>query len=300
MLAKFNPNLIQLSSIPDNAFNWLFEAFISNYDVSTFKAKIKALQHFVRAIDELNTTCENQNILLHWASIGSVFGTAASLSGLAILNPLIGGLVAVSATSSTLALIVSALTRNNKIKAITAQLHRYKLAFKTSPIDDWAAIWHYLDDDEMFLDCLYDAQMGIVSNFKLVREDKKNSFAAALDCICPQLGLCRDDLIEQLRQIKAGHRVERKQPTIAPVQDSFKSNSEPKQELNDDAFIVIKHLSDKIQNSFIVGLPGSGKDFLVSHATKRIKKINPNACLFLIDCKNDEKEYNYYEHFDYV
>lgn len=299
MLSKFDPNSIQLSSIPDNAFNWLFEAFISNYDVSSFKAKIKALQHFIRAIDELHTNCENQNILLHWASIGSVFGTAASLSGLAILNPLIGGLVATSTTSSALLLIANAFARNNKIKAITTQLHRYKLAFKSSPVDDWAAIWHYLDDNEMFLDCLYDAQLGMVSNFKLVREDKKNSFAAALDCVCPQLGLCRDDLIEQLRQIKSGHQVEHKQRIIVPVQDSFRSDSESKQELNDDVFIVIKHLSDKVQNSFIVGLPGSGKDFLVSHATKRIKKINPDTCLFLIDCKNDEKEYGYYEHFDY-
>ncbi|MHC5827755.1 MAG: hypothetical protein ACYT04_70695, partial [Nostoc sp.] len=55
-----------------------------------------------------------------------------------------------------------------------------------------------------------------------------------------------------------------------------------------------------MQNSFIVGLPGSGKDFLVSHATRKIKNNKPTTCLFLIDCKNDQKEYGYYEHFDYV
>lgn len=65
-------------------------------------------------------------------------------------------------------------------------------------------------------------------------------------------------------------------------------------------FETINHLSIKIQNSFIVGLPGSGKDFLVSHATRQIKQNNPNACLFLIDCKNDEKEYGYYTHFDHI
>ncbi|MHC5771461.1 MAG: hypothetical protein ACYTXI_39065 [Nostoc sp.] len=65
-------------------------------------------------------------------------------------------------------------------------------------------------------------------------------------------------------------------------------------------FEVINHLVDKIQNCFIVGLPGSGKDFLVSHATHEIKKVKPTICLFLIDCKNDQKEYGYYKHFDYV
>lgn len=65
-------------------------------------------------------------------------------------------------------------------------------------------------------------------------------------------------------------------------------------------FEVINHLASKIQNSFIVGLPGSGKDFLISHATRQIKKDKPTVYLFLIDCKNDKKEHGYYEHFDHI
>jgi hypothetical protein len=326
---NFTPNAIQLATIPDNAFNHLFYGFISNHDYSSLQGKIKALQHFLRAIDELENNTENQGILLHWASIGSAFGAAASISGIALLNPLIGAVVAASAASSAGIVITSAIGRNAKIKPILAQIRRYKLALKSSPINDWAALWEYLDDVEQFLDCLYEASLGIVVNFKLVRDDKKNPFAASLDYLLPQLNIDRDILISNLRAIKNGGKVKATKPVETEIQDSVPvprivqstpqdapqdaplqplvqalpevvqtSQSAPQ---NDGLFEVIKHLSDKVQNSFIVGLPGSGKDFLVSHATRILKQNNPNHKLFLIDCKNDFlKEYGYYEHFDYV
>jgi len=179
-------------------------------------------------------------------------------------------------------------------------------AFKTTQlqnhnelaITEYGCVAHVLKGDDFydFLSQVGHEEVCRQLNWASTREYKLSSEAQDyLECNPIQ----ESQQIPEMKQVQSEYS---QQTVFTPAipQHSLNSkvivdNSEPS-----NVFEVINHLSDKIQNCFIVGLPGSGKDFLVSHATRRIKNNQASTCLFLIDCKNDSKEHAYHEHFDYI
>ena len=218
MSRPFKPESINPLTLPSNPFDHIFHGFISDFDNTTLQGKIKTIQHLIRSLSELENNTENQNVLLYWASIGSAFGCMACLSGLAFISPIVGVAVAASASSSAALVVGGAIARNTKVKAIAETLQKYKLALQSSPANDWASLWHFVNDEEVFADALTDAQSEAkIARFKLQRDDQKNPLAAAIDYVCVRYGLQRDHVIEQLRSIKNGGNVPQPVPQVQPL-----------------------------------------------------------------------------------
>jgi hypothetical protein len=57
---------------------------------------------------------------------------------------------------------------------------------------------------------------------------------------------------------------------------------------------IINEMSSRINNSIIIGIPGSGKGVLISNAIIAAKKKDPSLKVFVIDPKNDPKEAGYF------
>ena len=57
---------------------------------------------------------------------------------------------------------------------------------------------------------------------------------------------------------------------------------------------IISEIISPINNLFIVGLGGSGKDMLLSNALREVKRLYPNKKIFLINGKDDPKERGYF------
>jgi hypothetical protein len=58
---------------------------------------------------------------------------------------------------------------------------------------------------------------------------------------------------------------------------------------------IISEMTDRIINTIIVGIPGSGKGMLVSNAIREAKRKHPDLKVFVIDPKADPKELDYYK-----
>lgn len=58
---------------------------------------------------------------------------------------------------------------------------------------------------------------------------------------------------------------------------------------------IIKEAGASIKNLFIVGLGGSGKGVLLACLLREVKRTHPNRKIFLINGKDDPKEYGYFE-----
>ncbi|NEU77493.1 hypothetical protein PI95_034830 [Hassallia byssoidea VB512170] len=61
----------------------------------------------------------------------------------------------------------------------------------------------------------------------------------------------------------------------------------------DDRFDIIASMTDRISNSFILGISGTGKGIVVSNALRAAKVKHPKLKTFYIDPKHDEKEQGY-------
>ncbi|MDF5721518.1 MAG: hypothetical protein PUP91_13765 [Rhizonema sp. PD37] len=63
---------------------------------------------------------------------------------------------------------------------------------------------------------------------------------------------------------------------------------------------IISEMSDRITNTIVVGIPGSGKGILVSNAIREAKRKHPLLKVFVIDPKADLKETGYFDCCDVV
>ncbi|MGI2907686.1 hypothetical protein [Tolypothrix sp. VBCCA 56010] len=85
-------------------------------------------------------------------------------------------------------------------------------------------------------------------------------------------------------------------PLITPPSNtSIKSNTETWNPYASSEIDIIKEAGASIGNLFIVGLGGSGKGMLVACLLREIKANYPNRKVFLINGKDDPKEYGYFE-----
>lgn len=59
---------------------------------------------------------------------------------------------------------------------------------------------------------------------------------------------------------------------------------------------LVTELAQKLGRNIIYGVPGTGKDFFLSHLYREVKKIHGDkATIFMVDCKNEAKETGYFE-----
>ena len=63
---------------------------------------------------------------------------------------------------------------------------------------------------------------------------------------------------------------------------------------------IINEMSDRVNNTIVIGIPGSGKGMLISNALRAVKQKHQNLKVFVIDPKNDIKEAGYFEGCDVV
>lgn len=70
-----------------------------------------------------------------------------------------------------------------------------------------------------------------------------------------------------------------------PPADSFTSSDSPVDYL----------IGDRPRTSLIVAVSGGGKDYLLSNAVRRFIQVHPGFKVVVMDCKDDPKEYGYFE-----
>lgn len=58
---------------------------------------------------------------------------------------------------------------------------------------------------------------------------------------------------------------------------------------------IVRHMTDRITNNFIVGIGGSGKGMLLANALREVKRKHPNKKIFLVNGKVDPKEAGYFD-----
>jgi hypothetical protein len=56
---------------------------------------------------------------------------------------------------------------------------------------------------------------------------------------------------------------------------------------------IVSLMSERVSNSFIVGIAGSGKGMLIANVMRAIKSKHPTLKIFFVDPKNDPKEHGY-------
>ncbi|MCP6758355.1 MAG: hypothetical protein NHB32_06140 [Fischerella sp. CENA71] len=196
-----NQTSIVVRSHYRDPFKSLFSEFLQSFDTLDVNAKSIALQGFVKELEELETTTENESTVLHWGGIFSVFSAAAVISAFGVLNPIAGILLGGTAAASAAGVVGSALAQNRERNPTLEKLKKYRLALESESFLNWACLWEYVGI-EMFFECLYSASSGYLLNDRLTRNDGKNPMAAALDGYCKTRGMKRDELISQLSTLK--------------------------------------------------------------------------------------------------
>lgn len=63
---------------------------------------------------------------------------------------------------------------------------------------------------------------------------------------------------------------------------------------------IISEMTNRITNTLIIGIPGSGKGMLVSNAIREAKRKHRNLKVFVVDPKSDPKEAGYFDSCDVV
>lgn len=182
-------------------FKSLFLEFLESFDTFDLNSKSLSIQSFVKELEELENTSENQSIALYWSSIFSVFSATSVISAFSILNPLAGVLLGSTAAATTLGIILIAFIQNRERTPILQRLKKYRLAFESDSFLNWACLWQYIGTEEFF-NCMYAATSGYILNGNLIRNDGKNPMAAALDAYCKVHGMSRDELISHLSFLK--------------------------------------------------------------------------------------------------
>jgi len=63
---------------------------------------------------------------------------------------------------------------------------------------------------------------------------------------------------------------------------------------------IISEMSDRINNTILIGIPGSGKGMLIANAIREIKRKHPSLKIFVIDPKAEPKEAGYFDVCDVI
>ncbi len=63
----------------------------------------------------------------------------------------------------------------------------------------------------------------------------------------------------------------------------------------DNEVDIVREMTDRITNNFIVGIGGSGKGMLLANALREVKRKHPNKKIFLVNGKIDPKEAGYFD-----
>ncbi|MHC5722633.1 MAG: hypothetical protein ACYTXY_00430 [Nostoc sp.] len=277
--------MLVTKSLSRDPLKALFFAHLEEQDSDTLQSKIKIIQQFIRELEELECSSENQSSFLHWASIASGFSGCLALTGVTLLNPLLGLVVAASATSSAAVVISGSYLRNQKVSEVVQKVKRYRLAINSSTPKNWAILWH-LAGSELFLESLWDASKGNINHKgQLVRNDGKDSLTVATDYSAERMGISRNELLTQGRILLSGN-----QPNIHIQPTLLQSSNVPvvatptaldytpleKQNHHQVALDILDALvltaNDKsLGGCVIIAAPGAGKTTLLGTAWGRLR-----------------------------
>lgn len=277
--------MLVTKSLSRDPLKALFFAHLEEQDSDTLQSKIKVIQQFIRELEELECNSENQSNFLHWASIASGFSGCLALTGVTLLNPLLGLVVASSAVSSAAVVISGSYLRNQKVSEAMGKLKRYRLAINSSTPKNWAILWQ-VAGSELFLDSLWDASKGNINHKgQLVRNDGKDSLTVATDYSAERMGISRNELLAQGRILLSGN-----QPNIHTQPTLLQSNNVPevatptaldyipleKQNHHQVALDVLDALvlpaNDKsLGGCVIIASPGAGKTTFLGTAWGRLR-----------------------------
>ncbi|BAY27552.1 hypothetical protein NIES2100_73770 [Calothrix sp. NIES-2100] len=283
-----NSNIVP-SNLSRDPFRSLFLEFLESCDSNDIPSKTKAIQDFVRDLEELESNSENEHTFLHWSSIFSVFSAAGVISGITVLNPFLGLAAATSAAASAIGVVSLAIAQHHERQPILERLRKYRIALNSDQAINWACLWEFARTD-IFLGSLYAASAGhLEDNRTLIRNDGKNPMAAALDSCCQYYGLTRDELIDAIRKLKSGVSV--KCPTVPKALEQVSAITvlqadaptvlQPSgEDLNplQNALDILEGLvkdadKSKLGGCVILAAPGAGKTTFLGTAWGRLKKI---------------------------
>jgi hypothetical protein len=149
-----------------------------------------------------------------------------------------------------------------------------------SAIAEIGCVAQVLEGDDF---CDYARQVGkdaVVVELKFAVERNLALSAAAADFL--EANQTPQPLIATAKTLleKAGLQVE--------VKSSEQVYSNP-----DDDFDIVASMTNRVSNSFILGINGAGKGILVSNALRAAKVKHPKLKIFYIDPKHDKKERGY-------
>lgn len=203
-------NSIVLSTITQSPLQSLVHRVIDGQDINSIPAKVRALQGIVRAIEELESSAENQANFFTWGGIASGFCSMLVLSAFTTINPVLALVTSVSSGLGTLGAIGTAILQTQQRNQVIEKLKRYRLALTSDQLLNWAILWEIVGDD-LFMDALYQAATGNLDTSgmlpKLVKPNGKNPMAAALDLVADYHGMARQELITMLQKAKSGATV---------------------------------------------------------------------------------------------
>ncbi|MEH2321882.1 hypothetical protein [Nostoc sp.] len=277
--------MLVTKSLSRDPLKALFFAHLEEQDSDTLESKIKIIQQFTRELEELESNCENQSNFLHWASIASGFSGCLALTGMAVLNPILGLIVASSAASSAAVIIGGSYARNQKVSEVMQKLKRYRLALNSTTPKNWAILWQVAGLD-LLLESLWDASKGSINyKGKLVRNDGKDALTAATDYSAQRMGISRNELLEQGRMLLSPDQTKiHTQPTLIQASNTPESAIPPvlnptlssapnhhQTALNILDALVLQANEKSLGGCIIIAAPGAGKTTFLGTAWGRLR-----------------------------
>lgn len=143
--------------------------------------------------------------------------------------------------------------------------------------------------------CDYARQVGkdaVIAELKFARDRNLALSAAAVDFLedtltsklplSPLMATAKNLLEKHGLQVEVQTDIETYDPTASAKID------------------IIGEMTQRISNTIVIGIPGSGKGMLISNALRIAKRKHPTLKVFVIDPKNDPKEAGYFNGCDVV
>jgi hypothetical protein len=281
----------------------------------TLEQKVKVLHNVIKDIELREEAIEKDEGLTTWGGMVSTGLSLLSISGLSVLNPLVGVSLVATAVIGTAVTVGSSVLLHKQNKDLEDKIQRLRLALQSEALLNWACVWGLVGAD-LFVDALTSASRGeVVENRILVTFSGKEPIDTALTLIAESQGVTFEHVLSRLKEIKEGTRqqmearIETSAKTVLqgqniPALSASVPIAEPmaivnnaqietklvsfEQEIPD----LIASVSAKLKNSLIIGVPGVGKGIFVSNALEAIKG---KATVFYIDPKDDPKETGYFK-----
>ncbi len=263
-------------------------------DPRTIEEKVTVLHSLTEICEDIEGKLENQHTFLHWTAIVSTFASAGTLAGLAVLNPILGGLVAATSASSAAATALASFLQNKEDAEIIDKVKRLRITLKSRPLVDWSCIWGLVGTD-LFCDSLTIAGKGELTEDAIEKRGKITPFTAAVRAMASARGISDDSAIAYLKEIHDGSRPHLENIVKVAANKFIQTNPKSLPEKNQqtqtkdtnnipvDFFGNALAIRDSLVNRaaesvlggcVILAAPGSGKTTFLGTAWGKLKQVH--------------------------